>query len=869
MNTIGIALVWCVVQVTLIGLAAAGLCVLVRRLRPAAAAPVVLTGLMTVVILSLLALSPWPRWTIHSPAQIPSAAQSPDPPTIALEAADTSPLPLAGEGPGVRADGTETASSTPKPPIPRLLWQTLVDELSIQPAVSEGTWRWPAVVAVLLLAAMAVGLAWLVLGVAAVRWQQRCSHPVPDRDVLEMVDVLCAELGCRRTIEVRQSNDLVTAATIGWRRPVVLLPADWTTWTADQRRAVLAHEIAHARSHDFLALLFGQLALVLHFYHPLLHWLMNRLRLEQELAADAAAASVSGGQRQYLATIAELALRQADRPLLWPARTFLPTRTTFLRRIAMLRDSKLPTDRLSPAARVAMVGLVLLCGLLVAGLRGPARQSQALAGETAVTASKILDDVVAAYRSMETYQAEGTITMDVDTGSAQTHIETSFSMALKKPNMYLISWTQTTSGMPPGMTRSGTVWSDGTQPYLYMGVLHAYSKMTSDQIALGAATGISGGAAHTMPSLFFPAFNQGASFARLKDPRVDASERVGGEDCYVVSGSSVVSNKETFWISKAKHLIVKYSRSLSRPEGDGFKMPKITEEQLEEAVRSMGMEATEENKKNVREMMACGKEVSETVKMLGSVTEVYAKISSPALSKEDFRFTPPEGTVFKESLFGGAFGAAAGANRETTSRIESTNNMKWLALAMHNYYDKYKLFPLAVLYGPDGKTPHSWRVAVLPFLDQKSLYAEYHFDQPWDSPENRKVLEKMPAVYRCPTEPAGSTNACYFALVGPGTMFDGKTATTFQDVADGTAITILLVEAERDIPWTKPEDIPYDPDGPLPALGGFFEDGFHVALVDGEGPFLSNTVSEEVLRALITKAGGERVDRGEVFPPQR
>ena len=68
MNAIGIALVWCVLQVTLIGLLAAGLYLVVRRLRPAAAASVVMTGLAIVVVLSLLVLSPWPRWTInHSP----------------------------------------------------------------------------------------------------------------------------------------------------------------------------------------------------------------------------------------------------------------------------------------------------------------------------------------------------------------------------------------------------------------------------------------------------------------------------------------------------------------------------------------------------------------------------------------------------------------------------------------------------------------------------------------------------------------------------------------------------------------------------------------------------------------------------------
>src|SRR5208283_2793105 len=156
---------------------------------------------------------------------------------------------------------------------------------------------------------------------------------------------------CLRPIEVRQADNLVAAAMVGWHRPTLLVPPDWTTWTEKERRAVLAHEIAHARGHDCLAAYCGQLATMLHVYHPLLHWLTNRLRLEQELAADAAAADLSGGQHQYLVTIAELALRQQDRPLFWPARTFLPTRTTFLRRIAMLRDNKLSCQPLSPIAR--------------------------------------------------------------------------------------------------------------------------------------------------------------------------------------------------------------------------------------------------------------------------------------------------------------------------------------------------------------------------------------------------------------------------------------------------------------------------------------------------------------------------------------
>ncbi|MGO8753093.1 MAG: M56 family metallopeptidase [Thermoguttaceae bacterium] len=405
MNAIGIALVWCVVQVTLIGLLAAGVYLIVRRLRPAAAASVPLTSLAIVVVLSLMVLSPWPRWTIGSlTASTDRAAQAvPETlPDIPFDTQYDPPLDqerleigasIPSEEQQATVVGVETASSKSLPSSFSLVWQAITAELCTPPtAATTSGWHWPAMAAVLLLSAMACGLGWLVLGVMAVRWQRLRSRPVADSKLLELIDRLRAELECQRPVEARQSDDLATAATIGWQRPVVLLPADWTSWTADQRRAVLAHEIAHARSHDFLALLFGQVGLVLHFYHPLLHWLMGRLRLEYELAADAAAASVSGGQRQYLRTIAELALHRQDRPLLWPARTFLPTRTTFLRRIAMLRDSKLRFDRLSPVTRLITVGAMLLCGLLVAGLRGPSGSVAATAADTVQTA--VADDSI-------------------------------------------------------------------------------------------------------------------------------------------------------------------------------------------------------------------------------------------------------------------------------------------------------------------------------------------------------------------------------------------------------------------------------------------------------------------------------------------
>ena len=124
----------------------------------------------------------------------------------------------------------------------------------------------------------------------------RRNPAIADASLIELVDVLQAELSCRRRIELRESDSICSAATFGWWKPVILLPVEWRSWTAEERRAVLAHEIAHVVRNDFLAWIFAQIGLVFHFYHPLVHWLAGRLRLEQALGADAAAPAVSGGQ---------------------------------------------------------------------------------------------------------------------------------------------------------------------------------------------------------------------------------------------------------------------------------------------------------------------------------------------------------------------------------------------------------------------------------------------------------------------------------------------------------------------------------------------------------------------------------------------
>jgi hypothetical protein len=197
--------------------------------------------------------------------------------------------------------------------------------------------------------------------------------------------------------------------------------------------------------------------------------------------------------------------------------------------------------------------------------------------------------------------------------------------------------------------------------------------------------------------------------------------------------------------------------------------------------------------------------------------------------------------------------------REAARRAQSQNNLKQIMLAMHNYADVNKHFPAAVVIGPDGKTPHSWRIEVLPYLDQPALYQQYKMDEPWDSENNKKVLAKMPAVFRHAGDDPASTNASYFAITGETTIFPGTQGSEFRDILDGMSNTIAVVEAQREIPWTKPEDIAYDPAKPLPKLGGHEPGVFTAGFGDGVVRKIAQNIDEKTLRAMFTRAGGELV----------
>ncbi len=203
---------------------------------------------------------------------------------------------------------------------------------------------------------------------------------------------------------------------------------------------------------------------------------------------------------------------------------------------------------------------------------------------------------------------------------------------------------------------------------------------------------------------------------------------------------------------------------------------------------------------------------------------------------------------------------AVSSARQAARRTQSVNNMKQIGLGMHNYHAVHGEFPSDIC-DADGKLLLSWRVRILPFIEQQALYNQFHLDEPWDSEHNKPLSEYMIPTYTTPTtNPVPVGHTFYQGFVAEGAFFNKCEGTKIQDITDGTSNTIMCVEAGKAVPWSKPGDLPYDPEKPLPKLGGpGFSGGFNALFADGSVHFLKNTVAEETLRALITKNGGEVV----------
>jgi hypothetical protein len=199
---------------------------------------------------------------------------------------------------------------------------------------------------------------------------------------------------------------------------------------------------------------------------------------------------------------------------------------------------------------------------------------------------------------------------------------------------------------------------------------------------------------------------------------------------------------------------------------------------------------------------------------------------------------------------------------------------------LHNYHYAFHCFPPAYIADKNGKPMHSWRVLILPFIEESAKYKQYNFSEPWDGPNNKMLLASRPSVYVCPSDEdasrEGRSLTSYVAVVGPNAAWHGNKPRSFNDaeLRGKSSTTIMLVEtANAGVNWTEPRDLSLDAlqsaDSPPGSVTFMSKHGWrqgllydyepvsaNVALADGAVMFLSaRTMAPKGLRKLLTIGG--------------
>jgi type II secretory pathway pseudopilin PulG len=204
--------------------------------------------------------------------------------------------------------------------------------------------------------------------------------------------------------------------------------------------------------------------------------------------------------------------------------------------------------------------------------------------------------------------------------------------------------------------------------------------------------------------------------------------------------------------------------------------------------------------------------------------------------------------------------------REPARRSQCRNNLKNIGLGFQNYHDIHGTFPPAYVADADGKPMHSWRVLILPYMQLDDLYGRYDQSQPWDSETNRELLMRKPDTYQCPSSREWGQSTSYVVVRGKETIFDANKPCPISSITDGTANTILVIEAAHAaIPWTEPRDLDFDTfelvvNGGVNSPHSGHPEVAMALFADGRVRQLHERVAAHVLRALLTKDGGEQID---------
>jgi beta-lactamase regulating signal transducer with metallopeptidase domain len=923
MNALGISLAWNAVQVTLFCLIGTGVYLIARRrLRSGAS---VLCGILIMTwAIAAVSVSPWPRWWT---ADFRLPASSLEPMAAAPPVDEQASSARASAADAADKSGLGGRDSVVQEAIQTLLsgvWKRVRKELADPPTSEkvEVGWRWPAWLAAAILSGMVIGLARVVLGFVAMAKLLRGTRLVVDSSLLCLVEQLRARLDCHRLIEVREMtcSGGGSPAVVGWRRPVILLPANWRTWSAEARQGILAHETAHVAHGDVLMWLAAQAGVIAHFYNPLVHWLAQRLRLEQELAADACGAALAGGPKAYATILAQTALRQDEFQPLWAGRPFFPTRGTLMRRIEML-NHRTVIARNGPArhGRTVLLTTLALVGLGVSGVRGP--NGRMRAGDPATADNTVKAEEPTSFGLLpafdDSYLPAGTIAVmsvkPLRVAGSSAAVE---PCLLSFPSSFGFAFSTADNGVDEVKTiafsaapNDGPSHQAGDSPEPPLLEIYRMRKpYERDKLRVKlfgeAPDGVTETTCHGYSCFSAISDISGLllnyllvddrTIVILRDrdvPRVLAADsqshpswygewqKIAGSPLAVACDSAAMAAIEEK-SEDAQDAQDMFIRSLLHETTFIFAQVACASGELK--ISATARCASPEKALAVTNVVQTGATGLTTA--LTTVPQIFEKSSMPTefqsvdvagtlvRTLSELKMNRQEREVQAEIKFDAPFvtqvaeatkALVARQSEELKARDEQDEQahvakLGRLAAAFNAYHDEHGSYPPAAVMGKDGKTLHSWRVELLPYLGEKELFETYKLDEPWDSEHNQPLVAKIPDIYSTSVW-TQKGNADYFVITGKGTLFDPAAPARRDSVVDAAGETLLVLQSQQRIPWTKPMDIEttaeHDARRPFRGHGK----GFYAAFADGTVRFVSQATDPASVRAMFTKAGGDEV----------
>ncbi len=736
---------------------------------------------------------------------------------------------------------------------------------AVEQAPERTRFDYKPILGVFALGFVLLGLARLAYGGWEVHRLICATVPCGDRRLEQIVESVAHEFSSKPN-EYRTSSNIDSMALVGFRNVSLLLPNDWNSWSDSELKTALTHEFAHLERRDPLLNMIAQCLLALHYYNPLVHALVRRLRMDQELAADSLAAPHVGGQQDYLCSLAGLALRRTQSRLSWATLAFLPSRRNFVRRLEMFRHLNLQHGRLHKAAALATTVGVLAMVLSIAAWRPamaqnsssnpadstkPAEATQsvpdlmqyATANGDAVIASVNVPEllgnpVISSVLQQTPIQNDPPeiFGQKIALDSIERVVAVVPSFANDRETFVLVRLKEGTKfdiNLQRGAVRldertivsKTTLTNDGLDAFASQlkanngvdaSIVTAMQRHNGDtiQVVLPISKMRSTLKLPAAAAAFSPIWNE-TEFASIG---IRVNQDVALKAIFDTKGSQRVAST------------LEAARTLALNAIEGLK------EQLSEAPENTAGNHTQ----------------------LQTLVSLFDNAVTPALSSATVEKTNDQVTVDikldqSAPVLLGLLMPAVQSARQAAMRTQSSNSLKQIGIALHNYHEVHGHLPPSVIV--ENGIERSWRVELLPYLDQSDLYQKYRKDRSWDSPENQLVLNSMPAVYKSVPRPDSTMTPFRGIGIETGILRSSGKGLRFADVIDGLALTIAVVETSEMVPWTKPDR--FEPTVGELRISGLYPGGFHALFGDASVRFMSANVDEEILRGMLTYAGGE------------